>query len=145
MEQHEALPPALKESLMHTMKTNSPYWTLLGMELVDARKGWASVRLPFDRKLVHPLGIAHGGAIFSVADSAVAMALIGMVDREEIFMTVEMKLNYIMPFTDGSITAEARIIHRGTRTALGDVEVKNDRGDLVAKGLTTYMIIRKAP
>ncbi len=142
MERYDVLPPALKEALMQKMKTDSPFWTLLGMELLDARKGWARMRLPFDRKLVHPMGIAHGGAIFSIADSAVAMALIGMVDRGDAFVTVEMKLNYLLPFADGEITAEARIIHQGTKTALGDVEVRNDRDELVAKGLATYMILR---
>jgi acyl-coenzyme A thioesterase PaaI-like protein len=98
MERYDVLPPALKEALMQKMKTDSPFWTLLGMELLDARKGWARMRLPFDRKLVHPMGIAHGGAIFSIADSAVAMVLIGMVDRGDAFVTVEMKLNYVLPF-----------------------------------------------
>ena len=59
--------------------STSPFWALLGMELVDVKKGWAKVRLPFDNKLKQPMGIAHGGAIFATADSAVVMALLGMV------------------------------------------------------------------
>ena len=70
------------------------------------------------------------------------MALIGMVDRGDAFVTVEMKLNYLLPFASGEITAEARIIHQGTKTALGDVEVRNERDELVAKGLATYMILK---
>ena len=133
MERYDVLPPALKEALMQKMKTDSPFWTLLGMELVDARKGWARMRLPFDRKLVHPMGIAHGGAIFSIADSAVAMALIGMVDRGDAFVTVEMKL-ILRP----SRRSRGGPDHPpGQKTALGDVEVRNDRDELVAKGLAS--------
>lgn len=125
------------------MKTDAPFWQLLGMELVDVKKGWAKIRLPFHNKLVHPLGIAHGGSIFAPADSAVAMALIGLVDRDDRFTTIEMKINYLRPFDSGEIFAEARIVHLGTKTALGEIEVRNGTGDLVAMALATYMIIRK--
>jgi len=144
MTDYEEIAPDFKNALMKTMQTKSPFWSLLGMELVDARKGWAQVRLPFDKKLVHPLGIAHGGAIFSPADSAVAMALMGMLEPDETTTTVEMKLNYLKPFDSGEIVAEARIVYKGARTALGEVEVRNDRGNLIAKGLATYMILTKS-
>ena len=143
MTHYEDLAPKFKESLLSRMQEESPYWALLGLEIADIKKGWAKVRLPFARKLVHPLGIAHGGAIFSAADSAVAMALIGLVERDETFTTVEMKINYLRPFDKGEIMAEAWIIHRGGKTALGDVEVRNSGGTLIAKGLATYMIMKK--
>ena len=143
MPEYEALAPELKELIIETMKTQSPYWSLLGMELVDVKKGWAKVRLPFDNKLVHPLGIAHGGAIFSPADSAVAMALVGMVEKDETFVTIEMKINYLATFTKGEIIAEAKIIHKGRNTALGDIIVRDGNGELVAKALATYMIVPK--
>ncbi len=143
MPEYEELAPELKELIIETMKTQSPYWSLLGMELVDVKKGWAKVRLPFDNKLVHPLGIAHGGAIFSPADSAVAMALVGMVEKDETFVTIEMKINYLATFTKGEIIAEAKIIHKGRNTALGDIIVRDGNGELVAKALATYMIVPK--
>jgi uncharacterized protein (TIGR00369 family) len=140
---YENLAPKFRESLLTKMQQESPFWELLGLELADVKKGWAKVRLPFARKLVHPLGIAHGGAIFSAADSAVAMALIGLVDRDETFTTVEMKINFLKPFDAGEMMAEARIVHKGAKTALGDVEVRNGDGTLIAKGLATYMILKK--
>ncbi len=141
MTEHEELDPKFKEKIIETMKTKSPFYSLLGMELVDLKKGWAKVKLPFDHKLVHPMGIAHGGAIFSPADSAVAMALIGIVEKGENFVTIEMKINYLATFTQGEIIAEATIIHKGRNTALGDIEVRNEKGVLIAKALATYMII----
>lgn len=143
MTDYEDLAPKFKASLLAKMRQESPFWELLGLEPADVKKGWAKVRLPFARKLVHPLGRAHGGAIFSAADSAVAMALIGLVDRDETFATVEMKINFLKPFDAGEMTAEAKIVHKGARTALGDVEVRNGEGTLIAKGLATYMILKK--
>jgi len=142
MQIHEELSPAHKSALMEKMNTAAKFWSLLGMELVDVKKGWAKVRLPFVEKLTHPLGIAHGGAIFSPADSAVAMALAGLVEQDEIYTTIEMKINYLKPFSNGEITAEATIIHKGKNIAIGDVEVTNDRGRMIAKGIATYMIMK---
>jgi acyl-coenzyme A thioesterase PaaI-like protein len=38
--------------------------------------------------------------------------------------------------------AHAKIIHKGSKTAVRDVEVKNEEGKLVAKVIATYSIRR---
>jgi len=125
------------------MKNRNPYWALLGLELVEIRKGWARLRIPIHERLTNAIGLVHGGAIFSAADSAVGTALIGMVARDENISTLEMKINYLKPVRAGSLIAEAEIVHKGTQTAVGDVGVRNEQGALIAKGLSTYAIIRK--
>ena len=143
MPEYEALNPRFKESILNWMKTNNPFWSLLGMELTEIKKGWAKIRLPFSEKLANGIGVAHGGAIFSPADSAVGMALLGMLRKDENISTLEMKINYMRPFTGGELIAEAKIVHRGTTTAIGDVEVTDGKGNLIAKGLATYAIFKK--
>jgi uncharacterized protein (TIGR00369 family) len=113
------------------------------LELHDIKKGWAIVRLPFDPKLTQADGIAHGGAAFSAADAAVAMALIGLIARNETMVTLEMKINYLKPFIKGAILAEAVIIQKGSRTALGEVSIGTEAGELIAKGMATFMILQK--
>ena len=140
--EYEELAQNFRRSLMEKIKSSQPYWTLLGIEMLDVKKGWAKLQLPFAKKLTHPYGIAHGGVIFSLADSAVAMALLGLVEKGERFTTVEMNINYVSPFREGNITAEARIINKGSRIALGDVDVRDDQGGLVAKCLATYTIMK---
>lgn len=143
MSEYEVLDPRFKESLLNWMKTNNPFWSLLGMEIIGIKKGWAKIRLPFTKKLTNGIGVAHGGAIFSPADSAVGMALIGLTARDESISTLEMKINYLKPLSGGEIIAEAKIVHRGTMTAIGDVEVRDGDGNLIAKGLATYAIVKK--
>jgi uncharacterized protein (TIGR00369 family) len=81
--------------------------------------------------------------VFAPADSAVAMALQGMVAKDEVFTTVEMKINYLKPFYKGKIVAEAKIVHKGGNIAIGDVEIRNSDGALTAKALATYMIMKQ--
>ena len=143
MTEHEELSPNFKKALLTKVKNNTPFWSLINMDLVDIKKGWAKVKLTYDKKLDHAYGSAHGAAVFAPADSAVAMALQTMVEKDEVFTTVEIKINYIRPFSKGEIIAEAEIIHKGGNLALGDVEVRDSKGRLVAKALTTYMIMKR--
>jgi acyl-CoA thioesterase len=140
---YEELEPRFKDALLDWMKTKNPFWSLLGMEIIEIKKGWAKIRLPFSEKLANGIGVVHGGAIFSPADSAVGMALIGLVSKNENISTLEMKINYLRPLTAGDIIAEAKIVHKGSMTAIGDVEVKDEVGNLIAKGLATYAITKK--
>ena len=142
MPDYEALPPNFKRALLEKAKSKQPFWRLLGIQLVDVKKGWAQLRLPFSEKLIHPYGIIHGGATFSLADSAVAMALLGLVGKNEQFTTVEMKINYLRPVDKGEMTAEAIILEKGKNIVLGDVTVTNEEGGLIAKCLATYMIMK---
>lgn len=143
MADYEELAPRFKAAILNWMKTKNPFWSLLGMELVEVKKGWAKVRLPFNENLTNAIGLMHGGAIFSPADSAVGMALVGLVGRNENISTLEMKINYLKPVSGGELISEARIIHKGNQTAVGDVEVRNENSTLIAKGLATYAIFKK--
>lgn len=143
MTEFEELSPNFKKAMLTKVKNNTPFWSLINMDLVDVKKGWAKVRLPYDKKLDHAYGSAHGAAVFAPADSAVAMALQGLVEKDEVFTTVEMKINYIRPFSKGEIIAEAAITHKGGNIAIGEVDVRDSQGRLVAKALATYMIMKR--
>lgn len=141
MPDYEPFDSETRALIEETMKNRSPFWSLLGIELVDIKKGWSRLSLAFDPKLTHPFGIAHGGSIFSLADSAVAMALVGMVTPEETFVTIDMSINYLASFSEGILFAEGHILHKGRNTALGEIKVTDDKDNLVARASATYMIL----
>ena len=118
-----------------------PMYQLLGMRVEEARAGYSRFRLPFRHEITQPMGIMHGGALATVADSAVAIALWGLVGMDKIFTTIEMKINYIAPVSSGEVIAEGNIIHCGRRTAVGEVTLTDSDGKLVGKCIATYMII----
>ena len=121
---------------------NSPYYQLLGMEVMEMKEGESKIQMPFKQDLTHPYRIVHGGAIASLADSSVAMALISLVEPKDRITTIEFKINFFAPVSKGSLKAHAKIIHKGSTTAVGDVEVKSEAGKLVAKAIATYSIKR---
>ena len=120
-----------------------PFWSTIGMEVLDATSGWARVRVRFSQHLINANGVMHGGAVFSAADAATAAALRSLLAEGERTATTEFKINFIKPVAESDIIAEATILHRGSsHTAVGDVTVTDAAGNLVAKALTTYAITR---
>ena len=127
---------------MRNAVNSAPYYRLLGMEVTEIKGGESRIKMPFKQDLTHPYGIVHGGATASLADSAVAMALISLVGPEDRITTIEFKINFFAPISKGELEAHAKIIHKGSKTAVGDVEVINEEGKLVAKVIATYSIKR---
>jgi uncharacterized protein (TIGR00369 family) len=119
---------------------NTPYYEYLGIEVVEAYEGFAKLRLDFKDHLTHPFGYFHGGAIASLADSAGINAVLTSLNDEEKALTLEMKINYLLPVKDAVVFAEGKVIHKGKKFAVADVDVKSDDGQLVAKAIVTCAI-----
>lgn len=99
------------------------------------------MRLKVRRELTQDAGAAHGGVAASLIDSAVGLALCTMLSSQELITTVELKVNFLAPAKPGILRASGKILHKGKRIAVGDGEVRNEKGTLIAKGLVTYMIL----
>ena len=54
-------------------------------------------------------------------------------------LTVQLSVNLIRNANRGTLTAEARIVHRGRTTLVLDVDVLDDRRRLIAKLVATQL------
>jgi uncharacterized protein (TIGR00369 family) len=84
----------------------------------------------------------HGGAIASLIDSAGGLAA-RTLTHPAIVTTVEFKVNFLAPIRRGEVSAEGRVVHRGRRTAVSEVEVRDEADRPVACGLVTLMILTR--
>lgn len=127
--------PAMKEIL-----ENSGIYRLLGMRVESFGNGEAVLAIDFDPKLLQPMGVAHGGVMATLADSAVAVALLGLLQEIRNISTIEMKVNYFRPFIKGTMRAKACIIQKGNSIAVGDVDITDEHGKPLGKALMTYKV-----
>jgi uncharacterized protein (TIGR00369 family) len=128
------------QDLPRKLAENTPYYKYLGIEVVEASNGHARLTLGFKDHLTHPFGYFHGGAIASLADSAGINSVLTTLKDDEKALTLEMKINYLLPVKDAVLLADARVIHRGKKSAVADVDVKSDDGQIVAKAIVTCVI-----
>ena len=124
-----------------TEMNRAPYFQLLGMKVAELAEGYARLTVPVIERMNSILGALHGGVLSSLADSAVAMALFTMIETGEKPVTVELNINYLRPVQGDEAIAEARIVSRGRTIAVGDVDITDKSGRLVAKSRATYVVV----
>lgn len=124
---------------------DAPYPRLLGIREELRERGRVVVAMDVDPgRHMNAMGVVHGGAIASLVDSAAGRAVASMIGGDARMATIELKVNYIQPSRGGTIRAEGRVVHAGTRIAVVEVDVTQD-GSLVAKALATYYLWSSPP
>ena len=124
-------------------KSHDPrsFTEFLGIEVVEARDGWAHVRMPIRKHYLQAAEAVHGGVIMTLADTCFAHAVKTLLSPGQSMTTSELKVNFIKPARGHLLLAESRIVHKGGHLVVGDTDVTDGQGNLVAKALGTYFII----
>jgi uncharacterized protein (TIGR00369 family) len=119
-----------------------PYYHFLGIDILDVKLGYARLKMNYDVRLTNPYGLVNGGFFSILADAALACALLGMTEESHTrrLVTIEYKMNIIKPVREGSIIAEAKVIHLGKDIAVGEVDLRDHSNKMVAKALITYAV-----
>lgn len=136
----EDLSPERLQQMREVLKT-VPFAELLGLELMDASKGSATMKLAFRTELSQNYGLMHGGAMASLIDTATAFAIVSQLEQKEQFTTVDLTVNYLRPVTKGSAICRAGVVRAGRRILTISAEVHDEDGNLVAIALSTYIIL----
>ncbi len=143
MTHHEQEHFSLERLMQDT--SNFGILNLLGMKIVAAESGIGRVSIQIDERLMHPQQIVHGGVIFTLADTAMSMALISVLPAGTRFGTLEAKINFLLPVRTGELLAEGKIIHKGRSTAVLEATVFNimkEEHHAIARVLATFNIAR---
>ena len=118
-----------------------PFYRFMGIRVTKLGWGRAEIRIGVAKGLTQRAGFVHGGVSASLVDSAVGLALWTMIDRGNAIATIDLQVNFLAPANPGLLTARARIVHKGKRTAVGDCTVRDGAGKLVSIGTATYLIL----
>ncbi len=122
------------------------FWRLLGVEVDDAREGWARLRVSTRDELRNAPGAPlHGGVLSALVDMAIGGALATMHGSSGGGVgqtTLDLNVSFLQPVTEGAIVAEGRILRKGRTIAFGEATITDTEGRVVAVGRATYMIIR---
>jgi acyl-CoA thioesterase len=131
------------EKVRERFKTNH-FPTLVGIEIDSVDNGRAQLSIDVTEKHLQLQNIMHGGAIATLIDTAVAIAIIGASPPGARFTTIEMKINYLSPVREGRVVADARLIRDGRTIVVAECDVVDSSGKLAAKALVTYMRLNQA-
>ncbi len=104
----------------------APFERLLRMEIIEASKGSAILTMPFLIDFAQGAGLMHGGALVSLADTAVVMAIKSLVPSQTHFATISLVTKFLYPVKQGIVTAKASVIIQEERILKGRALVYNE-------------------
>jgi len=116
-----------------------PFAKLLGIEIVSVEPGLATLSMKMRDDLKRNGGIAHGGAVATLIDSAMAFAIIPMLGQNEHSLTVDLTIHYLRPVSEGSARATARVVRAGKRVITVSAELFDGNDKLAATAISTYL------
>ena len=109
---------------------NDVFAQFVGIELVDIQKGFAVTRLNINENHMNGINIAHGAAVFALADYAFAAA---SNSHGVPAVALNVTISYIKAVRSGeTLTATAKEISASPKVANYTIDVTNAQGDMVA-------------
>lgn len=121
------------------MKADRPFVNHVGVEIAEHRAGYSRCVLTIDPVHFNSSGIVHGGVLFTLADTGMGAALFAALAPDQAGATVEIKINYFRPVTQGELECVSTLIHQGRSVANIESKLRVD-GQLVAKANGTFAI-----
>ena len=117
---------------------NNAFAKMIGMRLTEMSAGEATIEIEMRDELRQPHGLLHGGVTATLIDTAMAFAVITVLDKDEVASTVDLTVHYLRPHTEGAFSATAKIVRIGKRLIFVSSEVFNAQGKAIATAISTY-------
>ncbi len=100
-----------------------------GVEILELQQGYARTALTIEQRHLNSVGILQGGAIFTLADLAFAMAC---NSGGRVAVAINTSLSFLRATRSGTLTAEAEEVSRSRRISTCTVRVTDEDEQLVA-------------
>lgn len=129
------------EQLLDIYKQNA-FVNLLDMQVVSLKPGKVEIRMPIHRgKHTNLYGMAHGGALASLADTVMGYACATLGNR---VVTLDINMNFIKGAeAQRDVLAVGQVIHHGKSTMVVEADILDEAGALLVKARGTFYVVGK--
>jgi uncharacterized protein (TIGR00369 family) len=134
--------PALAPDLLDRLRTrlaSSPALQWLQPTLDQQELDYCVLGLRYRPELTNGSATIHGGVLATLADTAVAFALSTNFDGKMGFATADMTMHFLRR-AKSDVRARARIVKKGRRINVGEVDLVDVEDLSVARVLTSFLL-----
>ncbi len=116
----------------------------LEIEFYDSGEDWLAARMPVNYKTRQPHGYLHGGASLALAETIASSGsyLLSDPEKETVF-GVHVTGNHVSSIKEGTVIANATLVHKSKRTHIWDVRITDDAGKNISLCRVTNKIVEK--
>ncbi|MFJ8257848.1 hotdog fold thioesterase [Peribacillus asahii] len=114
----------------------------LGIEIKELSEGKVIATMPVDERTRQPFGLLHGGASVALAETVASVGGFYLVDQtKEAVVGLEINANHIRGKRSGQVIAEGTILHRGRKTMVWDVKIRDEQDKLICVSRCTLAVV----
>ncbi len=125
--------------------TIPPFNTYLGTEVSVKEDGKATVTLDLAPHHLNRRGVAHGGVVTALLDSALGAAVISSIPKEWWCATTSLNTYFLDGAGQGRLTASGRLVRRGRTVAFAEGEIRDEADRLIATASGTWHLWNHKP
>lgn len=120
----------------------SPVARVLGFDVTGVEVGRVVIEMDATERLHNPMGTLHGGILCDISDAAMGYAFATTLAEDELFTTMEIKLNFMKPIFKSKLRAEGQLIKKGSSVGLLECHVYDEKQSLVAHSTSSCMVLK---
>jgi len=114
----------------------------LGIEFTAIGEDSITARMPVDQRTTQPMGLLHGGASVTLAETLGSIAATLCINPDEKFCVgLEINANHIRPVRAGYVTGTVTPIHVGRTTQIWQTKIVDEQDRLVCVSRLTVAIL----
>ncbi len=116
----------------------------LGIEFTRIGEDFIEAKMPVDHRTQQPLGLLHGGASVSLAETLGSVAATYCIDMSKQYCVgLDINANHIKSVKSGFVYGITKPIHIGKKTHVWEIRITNELQELVCISRITIAIIDK--
>lgn len=121
-----------------------PFGDLIALRTDEQSPGHSRLSLQVRPEHLNPHRVVHGAVLYALADTGMGAALYPTLEPGQICATIEIKISYFKPVTEGEVHCITALVNRGKTVANLDSRVYAG-STLVAAANGNYAIFAPRP
>ncbi len=116
----------------------------LGIEFTRIGDDFIEAKMPVDSRTQQPMGLLHGGASVTLAETLGSVAATCCVDNQTQYCVgLDINANHIKSAKSGYVLGVTRPVHIGKRTQVWEIKIRNEKEELICISRITMAVIDK--
>lgn len=115
----------------------------LGIEFLEVGDDFLVARMPIDSRTRQPMGILHGGASVTLAETLGSVGASMCVEPGVPVVGLDINANHVRALQSGWVTGRAQPVHVGRTTQVWQIELRDDRQRLSCTSRLTIAVLPK--
>ena len=129
--------PAPLEELRRALAA-TPVYAWMGIEPIEAEDGTVTVAMEVEERHANLQGLAHGGLLATLADTAMGLALRTRSGPDRRHVTIHLDVQFRRPARPGTVRATGQVLEVGGRTGFAEATVLDGEDRVLATARGTY-------